>query len=211
MYLVNTPYLLKKFYPSLIWEIPNNNNHVYLTFDDGPTPNITEKVLEILREHKAKATFFCIGKNVEKFPALYNKIIQEGHLTANHSYSHQNGWKLNDTNFISEIEKCKEFVSSSLFRPPYGKITFSQIEKLKPHFRIIMWSILSADFDKNISPQQCLLNSTENLKSGSIVVFHDSEKAKENLLFALPCFLKFCADNNLTTDVLPSFTYSQKQ
>ncbi|CAG0993124.1 Peptidoglycan-N-acetylglucosamine deacetylase [Flavobacteriales bacterium] len=197
MYFVNTPYLLKKFYPGLIWEIPNNHHHVFLTFDDGPTPDITEEVLAVLSKNNAKATFFCTGKNVEKNPAIYQCILQEGHTVGNHSFMHQNGWKTNDIDYIEDVKRGSSLIHSNLFRPPYGKITFSQIEKLKIDFKIVMWSVLSADFDNTISPQQCLKNSIEQIKSGSIIVFHDSEKAKKNMLYTLPRFLEHCHAKNL--------------
>lgn len=206
MYFVNTPYLLKKIYSGLIWEVPNNQNQIFLTFDDGPTPGITEEVLAILRKNNAKATFFCTGKNVEKTPVLYQHIVEEGHAVGNHSFTHQNGWRIKDADFIDDVKKCSNLISSNLFRPPYGKITFSQIDKLKTDFKIVMWSVLSADFDDAVTPQQCLKNSTEQIKSGSIIVFHDSEKAKKNMLYALPRFLEHCHAKNLIPSSLHSLS-----
>ncbi|NUM51976.1 MAG: polysaccharide deacetylase family protein [Flavobacteriales bacterium] len=206
MYFVKTPYLLKKIYSGLIWEVHNNHNQVFLTFDDGPTPGITEEVLTILGKNNAKATFFCTGKNVEKNPVLYQHILQEGHAVGNHSFLHQNGWRINDADYVQDIKRCCNLIDSNLFRPPYGKITFSQIEKLKFDFKIVMWSVLSADFDDTITPQQCLKNSIDQIKSGSIIVFHDSEKAKKNMLYALPRFLEYCHAKNLIPSSLHSLS-----
>lgn len=196
MYLVSPPSLLKKYYgPKVIWNIPSkDDNKLFLTFDDGPHPEVTPQVLAILKEYNAKATFFCVGENVLKYPKIYNDIMQNGHAVGNHTYNHLNGGKTKNEEYISNIKKCSECVSSQLFRPPYGVLTRSQINKLTNDYAIIMWDTLSGDYDKNTSPEKCFQNVVENAKSGSIVVFHDSLKAKTNMLFALSKTLKHFTD-----------------
>lgn len=185
------PAILKKLYPSLYWDINTNEKEVFLTFDDGPHPIITPKVLDILDVYKAKAVFFCVGDNVNKYPDTYKQIIDRGHRTGNHSYNHLNGWKTKDQEYFSNIHKTAEIVNSKLFRPPYGRISSTQIKHLKNEFKIIMWSVLTCDYDKNITNNQCFNYSIKNTVSGSIVVFHDSEKSEKNMMYALPKFLDY--------------------
>ena len=183
------PGIGKLLFPQLIWEIETSEKEMFLTFDDGPHPEITPRVLEILDSYQAKATFFCVGENVEKHPAVYNKILKEGHATGNHGYHHLNGWKTSNRKYLDDVEHCSRLIDSHLFRPPYGRISYLQIGYLKINFRIIMWSVLTYDFDKKLSPQKCLDYSVKFSRPGSIIVFHDSEKASGNMLFALPRFL----------------------
>ena len=152
----------------------------------------------MLEEYNAKATFFCVGDNIRKYPETYREIIRRGHQTGNHTYHHLNGWKTENTTYFNDIEKAKKLIKSDLFRPPYGKISPLQIKKLKQQFRIIMWSVLTYDFSKKLSPEQCLNNALTGLKPGSIVVFHDSEKSADNMFYALPGFLKQCRKKGLT-------------
>ncbi|NQY06467.1 MAG: polysaccharide deacetylase family protein [Flavobacteriaceae bacterium] len=191
MYLTKTPKTLKKLYPRLIWDIASEDKSIYLTFDDGPTPQITPWTLECLSEHKAKATFFCIGKNMERHPEIVQQIIDKGHSIGNHTWSHENGWKTTLDDYQSSILKTEELlhnlnVNNKLFRPPYGRIKKKQIKSLHEEFQIIMWDVLSADFDTNISKEKCLQNCIENADKGSIIVFHDSVKAFERLSYTLP-------------------------
>jgi peptidoglycan/xylan/chitin deacetylase (PgdA/CDA1 family) len=192
-YFVKSPFWIKKFYPDLFWEIPTQQKTIYLTFDDGPHPIITMKVLDLLKIYKAKATFFCIGNNVVKYPEVYKRIIEEGHAVGNHTFNHLNGWKTADDLYLNDINKAMEYIDSNLFRPPYGRISRFQIQQLlKPKYqmKLIMWSVLSGDFDKDISNEKCLNNVLLSTKEGSIVVFHDSEKASEKMLYALPKVLE---------------------
>ncbi len=195
---VKAHWIIKKLFLNYVWEIPNNENKVYLTFDDGPTPEITEWVLSNLKEYNSKATFFCIGDNVRKFPEIFQKVINEGHSIGNHTFNHLNGWKTSASDYIENVklyetehfklntEHCK------LFRPPYGKIKPSQSKILRKFgYKIIMWDIISYDFDAKISKEQCLENVLKNVKRGSIIVFHDSKKAFTNLEYALPRTLDF--------------------
>ncbi len=186
MFLPKPPKIIKALYSQLTWEIPNTENKIYLTFDDGPTPEITEWTLDVLNHYNIKATFFCLGQNVEKHPKLYQRILDEGHAVGNHSYAHPSGWKTNDDDYYDDIEKSQKLINSKLFRPPYGRITKSQAKYLKEHYNIIMWSVLSGDFDVKTSPEKCLNNVLKNTASGAIIVFHDSEKAESNLKYALP-------------------------
>ena len=199
---VKTHWLIKKLFSNYIWDIPNYENKVYLTFDDGPTPEITNWTLELLKSYNAKATFFCIGDNIKKYPEIFQKVIYDGHSIGNHTFNHLNGWKtkkqiyIENTNLF-EIERCKTFANfetenPKLFRPPYGKIKPSQSKILrKSGYKIVMWDVLSEDFDNKISPEQGLKNVLKNVRSGSIIVFHDSKKAFSNLEYILPRTLAF--------------------
>ena len=190
-YFVKTPWWLKKIYPSYEWSRPATDKTVYLTFDDGPHPEATPFVLRQLREHEALATFFCIGKNIEAHPGLYQQIQQEGHRVGNHTYSHLNAWKTNNKEYLTDVARASDLIDSDLFRPPYGRITPFIAKKLPPVMkgqqpRVIMWDVLSADFDTGITPQRCLENVIWNIQPGSIITFHDSAKAFPRLEYALP-------------------------
>lgn len=173
---------------SLIWKLPNTENRLFLTFDDGPIPHLTMEILKILSDFEVKASFFCVGENIQKHPELYERIIADGHEIGNHSYNHLSGWKTPVPLYVENVEKAAAVIPSKLFRPPYGQIKYDQIKLLKSQYQIIMWSILSGDFDPKLSPEECLFNVLQS-KSGDIVVFHDNIKAKEKVLFALPRFL----------------------
>jgi peptidoglycan/xylan/chitin deacetylase (PgdA/CDA1 family) len=194
-YFIKTPWIAKKVFSSYIWSLPADNNEVYLTFDDGPHPTITPWVLNELKNYNAEATFFCIGNNVERYPDVYQKILEEGHATGNHTYHHLNGWKNEDEQYIADVSTASQLIKSNLFRPPYGRIKNSQAKKISNalqtnNARIIMWDVLSADFDSSFTKEQCLNNVLQNVSAGSIIVFHDSEKAFVNLEFVLPETLK---------------------
>jgi peptidoglycan/xylan/chitin deacetylase (PgdA/CDA1 family) len=188
-YIYKTRWWMKIFYPSLIWEVKTSKKEIFLTFDDGPDPEITPWVLDQLKKHNAKATFFCVGENVEKHPNLFKRIQEEGHSIGNHTYSHKNGWHTDCKNYIINIKKCSHIFDSKIFRPPHGRITKKQIKKIKPEYKIIMWSLLSGDFDPKISATECAYNTVQYSKPGSIIVFHDSQKSKEKLYEALPKIL----------------------
>lgn len=196
-YLATMPKLLRNLYKGRVWDIPNEGQEMYLTFDDGSHPEVTVFVLDLLAKFNAKATFFCIGKNVEKYPEIYERILSEGHTVGNHSMRHLNGAKVKDKVYLDDIAEAQNFISSTLFRPPYGRLSNfqqKQLEAVRFNFKIIMWSVLSADFDLSITPQRCLQNVLLHAKTGSIIVFHDSEKARKNLEFALPKTLEYFAD-----------------
>jgi peptidoglycan/xylan/chitin deacetylase (PgdA/CDA1 family) len=189
--------ILSRLYPSITWKRKSADKIIYLTFDDGPVPGITEFVLEELKKRNAKATFFCVGHNIEKHPEVFHKIRTDGHSIGNHTFNHLNGWMTSDQEYFSNIEKCEAQLSSvnqdkakvKLFRPPYGKITRKQIRHLKPEYEIIMWSVLSRDYDKTVGRRNCLSKSIRFTKPGSIIVFHDNVKAERNLRYVLPNYL----------------------
>lgn len=202
-YFVSTPFFIRKIFSDRIWSLSGNPNHIYLTFDDGPHPQITPFVLDELKKYKAKATFFCIGKNVELYSDVYSRIIDEGHAVANHTFSHMNGFKSKDEQYLDDIYRAKKIIDSNLYRPPYGRITrFQQSCLSLPRYNLktIMWSVLSGDFDQGITKEKCLKNVLSNTKKGSIVVFHDSEKAAEKMMYALPEVLKYFSDKGFTFD-----------
>jgi peptidoglycan/xylan/chitin deacetylase (PgdA/CDA1 family) len=206
LYWIKTPQIIKRLFSNQVWDIPNKENKIYLTFDDGPTPEITEWVLGILKENNIKATFFCIGNNIQKHPEIFNKVINDGHGIGNHTFNHKNGWKTTTADYIENVELCQKQllnIKSKIFRPPYGKIKPSQSKKLrKLGYKIIMWDILTADFDAKISKEKCLENATQKVTSGSIIVFHDSIKAFRNLEYALPKTIQILKQRGFVFDVI---------
>ena len=190
MYLVHTPQYVQALFPGLTWKMPTGAKEIYLTFDDGPIPDVTPWVLDTLRQYDAKATFFCVGDNVRKYPVIYDMVVEDGHSVGNHTLNHLSGWSTENISYFHNIRHCARMVQSGLFRPPYGKLRPSQIQFLQRHYRIIMWDVLSADFDQDITPENCFQNVIQNAGPGSIVVFHDSLKAETNLRYALPLVLE---------------------
>ena len=193
-YLVQTPRLVQLFFRNWVWSFSKKEKALYLTFDDGPTPEVTEWTLNQLKKHDAKATFFCIGKNVVQYPKIYQKIIDQGHSIGNHTHNHLKGLKTTTEEYLDNIAKAELVLqnNSKLFRPPYGKFKRSQAKKLrKKGYKIIMWDVLSADFDTTISPEKCLENVIRYTDNGSIIVFHDSVKARKNLYFTLPKIVEY--------------------
>ena len=182
--------LFELIYPNFIWRIPGNEKTIYLTFDDGPIPEVTPWVLEQLEKYEAKATFFCVGENITKHPEVFNKILKPGHSVGNHTHNHLNGWKTPHREYLANFVDFENQHRTLLFRPPYGRIKKKQVlEILKTH-KIIMWSVLTKDYSSSISEEKCLKNAIKNTTNGSIVLFHDSLKAKRNLYYALPRFLE---------------------
>jgi peptidoglycan-N-acetylglucosamine deacetylase len=194
--IIQPPYLAKKVYPEAIWRFSVSDKSVFLTFDDGPHPVITKKVLDILDEYDAKATFFCVGQNVEKFSETFNLIIEKGHAVGNHTFNHLNGWKNSLLSYARNIEKAKELIPSNLFRPPYGRITNKQLRyAMHNNYKLIMWDVLTYDWTLI---QRVELHAKKILKAiqpGSIIVFHDSEKAERNMLFLLKLVLSELSQN----------------
>ena len=196
LYLVKSPGWIKKVFKSRVWEIHTDKKELFLSFDDGPHPVHTSYVLDELKKYNAKATFFCIGKNVLAYPDIYRRIIEEGHATGNHTFDHLNASKTADDAYLNNIKLAGQCIDSKLFRPPYGRISGFLVDQLLlPGFglKTIMWSVLSGDFDVKITTQQCLENVLLNAHAGSIVVFHDSEKASEKMEYALPRVLEYFA------------------
>ena len=227
MYLVKSPLLLKWYYPSLVWNKSRSAKIVYLTFDDGPIPNVTDFVLNTLNSFGIKATFFCIGDNIKKNPEIFELLKKEGHSIGNHTFNHLKGWKTHDDVYTENFLKCQELTQTNLFRPPYGRIKKSQIGKLVDSYQlsvaslqlpidglqfsvlntqesqlqtvnsklqIVMWDVLSGDFDEKLSPEKCYQNVIDNSGNGSIIVFHDSLKAFERLKYALPKTIQYLSD-----------------
>lgn len=186
-----TPALLRKLFPSLTWSIERDDASVYLTFDDGPHPEITPWVMKELDNYGFKATFFCIGDNVRKYPETYQKILDAGHSTGNHSFNHLKGFSTSSTTYFENIEACAKLVKSALYRPPYGQITYAQTKYLSKQYQIIMWSLLVEDWNPKLDQTKKLSLLTSETKSGDIIVFHDSEKAFENLKVILPAYLEY--------------------
>ena len=206
-YFVKTPWWLKKIYPSYIWDISTKEKKVYLTFDDGPHEKATPYVLDELKKYDAKASFFCIGKNVIDHPAIYARIKEEGHSTGNHTYNHLNGWDTSDADYLGDVAEASKCIQSSLFRPPYGRIRSFQARHIgvamkATSAKVIMWDVLSGDFDDGITKEQCLENVILNVKRGSIVVFHDSEKAFRHLQYCLPRTLTYLSGEGFHFETL---------
>lgn len=231
MYLVKTPFLLKKLYPSsLLWNKSRDHKVIFLTFDDGPIPIVTPWVLKTLKNFNVKATFFCIGENITKHPEIFEQLKADGHSIGNHTYNHLKGWKTDDTTYIDNFQQCQNLTQTNLFRPPYGRIKRSQIDLLKnqelryenqetifkteklilntqisileSQISIVMWDVLSGDFDIKLSPEICLKNVLKHTENGSIVVFHDSLKAFDRLEYTLPKSLEFWLKQGYTFEIL---------
>jgi peptidoglycan/xylan/chitin deacetylase (PgdA/CDA1 family) len=202
-----TPLVVKKLFPDYVWEIPTQSKELYLTFDDGPTPHVTDWVLDTLKSYHAKATFFCIGSNVKNHPELFNKIVEEGHSIGNHTHNHIKGWKTKTKLYLENVLEAEktidveinQLIKTNLFRPPYGQIKPKQGEKLMDlGYKIVMWDVLSFDWDKTISKQECFDFVISKSKNGSIIVFHDSEKASNNMKFALPKVLEYFTEKGFS-------------
>ncbi|WP_370477166.1 polysaccharide deacetylase family protein [Tamlana flava] len=198
---IKTPLVAKKMFPSYIWDIPSTEKVIYLTFDDGPTLEITNWALNTLKQYNAKATFFCIGNNVEKHPEIFQNILKAGHVIGNHTFNHVKGWKTKTEDYLTEVDKAQKIIELhqspivNLFRPPYGQITPKQGKKLiEVGYKIIMWDVLSFDWDKSVMPETCLNNVIDKTVNGSIIVFHDSIKASKNMQYALPKVLNYFSE-----------------
>lgn len=208
MIIYRTPALLRWLYPGLLWRMPVGENKLYLTFDDGPIPELTPWILEVLARQNVKATFFCVGDNVQKHPTIFEETRAAGHELANHTYHHVKGWQMSTANYLKEVAQCDEVLAplgerkKRLFRPPYGRISRKQIAQLLPHYEIVMWDVLTADYDSRQSPQDCLRNSLQSTRDGSIVVFHDNVKASNNIRYALEPYIAGCLEQGYTFHTL---------
>ena len=205
-----TPFFLPLLYSTLTWRLPSQSNTLYLTFDDGPVPGPTDFVLETLKKFGAKATFFCIGENIRKHSSLLKEIADNGHAIGNHTFNHINGWRTSAENYRSNIELCRNEIVAQLglafdiqvlFRPPFGRISRHQIRILSD-YRIIMWDVLSIDYNKDLKPEKCLRNTIAASRPGSIIVFHDSYKAERNLTYALPRFIEHYMDQGFVFNTI---------
>ncbi|MCL2727625.1 MAG: polysaccharide deacetylase family protein [Bacteroidales bacterium] len=200
--LFRPPIIIRRIFPSLIWHFSDQEKGLFLTFDDGPSPEVTPWVLDQLDKFDVKATFFCLGKNVEMYPQLYADIIKRGHATGNHSYSHIKGWGMDTALYIADVDTAAEFIHSNLFRPPYGRIGPHLAKMLSERYKIVMWNVLSRDYSRSLSGKRCARNVIRHLKPGAIVVFHDSVKSAQNLWYALPLVLRAIKDRELECKVI---------
>lgn len=204
MNIYHPPQWLRKLYPSMIWNIADGEKVIYLTFDDGPTPEVTDWVLDLLDEYNAKATFFCIGRNVDRYPDIFNRVVEKEHAVGNHTYSHLNGWRSSTQEYVDDVQLAAQHVQTKLFRPAYGRIKSSQIKALKAlGFTMYLWDVLSEDYSRRNTPEKCLGYVNKYTSAGSIIVFHDSEKAKQNLYGCLPEVLKIYSQQGYVFKSLP--------
>jgi peptidoglycan/xylan/chitin deacetylase (PgdA/CDA1 family) len=187
---VHPPAIYRALFPSAQWRIPGHR-HVFLTFDDGPHPRITPWVLDLLRDYGLHATFFCVGENVDRYPDIYRRILFEGHSVGNHTYNHLQGLKVHTKLYLNDVEKAAGIIDSRLFRPPHGILRFNQFRSLRKSYRIVMWDVVTRDYDSRLAPEEILSVVYRSVREGSIVVFHDSEKAEGNLLKTLPPTIDF--------------------
>lgn len=190
MYLIRSPFYLRWLYPEVTWNKSRKEKNIYLTFDDGPIPEITPWILDTLLKYDVKATFFCVGENIKKNPLIFQRIINEGHQIGNHTYNHLKGWDYEDKDYLDNVYLCQKLTKTRLFRPPYARAKKSQLRILKDDFEIIYWDVLSGDFDLQLSPQKCLSNVLSNTRNGSIIVFHDNIKAIPRVEYVLPKILE---------------------
>ncbi|MFB2118706.1 polysaccharide deacetylase family protein [Parapedobacter sp. 2B3] len=186
MYTVRPPVFLTWFYPALTWHRSRAEKRIFLTFDDGPIPDVTPFVINTLKNYGIKATFFCVGENIKKHPDLFAHLVENGHRIGNHTYNHLNGWQTPDDVYLQNTDRCQQLMHTNLFRPPYGRGRRSQYKRLRETYDIIMWDVLSGDFDVKLSPDKCLRNVIDHTRNGSIVVFHDNVKALPRITYALP-------------------------
>ena len=190
-------------FTSFLWHKNRREPVVFLTFDDGPTPEVTAFVLELLKSFDFKATFFCIGDCVKKYPAIYKEILQEGHAVGNHTHNHLNSWSVLRSRYVRNVDKASRFIDSNLFRPPYGKLSYRKYKAiLERGYEIVLWDVLSGDFDKNRKPTSILENLYTNTQNGSIIVFHDSKKCFKTLKKVLPAYFSFLEEKGLTSKSL---------
>jgi len=196
MYFVKTPAFFKYLFPNGTWKVETGVKKLFLTFDDGPIPQITPWILDTLAAYDAKATFFCVGENAERYPELVNRIVQEGHSIGSHTYNHLNGWNIDNNTYFLNVRKGAKIVGSNLFRPPYGKLKPKQAHFLSKHYQIVMWDILSGDFDTKLSLEQVYHNIIDHLEQGSIIVMHDSLKTMHHIQYSLPRLLQFAGKND---------------
>jgi peptidoglycan/xylan/chitin deacetylase (PgdA/CDA1 family) len=202
-----TPSTLQRVFSSFVWKIPQEKPTIYLTFDDGPIPELTPWVIEVLKEYKAKATFFCVGDNIQKHSAIFRNLIDEEHSIGNHTYSHLNAWKTDRKIYLQDIQDCQKEIekrngNTRFFRPPYGKLNFYLRTEIQKNYQIVLWDVLSYDFDEQLSRENCLKNVLKNTENGSIIVFHDNIKATRNLIYTLPRLIEHFGEKGFVFDKL---------
>ena len=202
-YWVKTPTIFKVLFPQLVWNFAENEQKVFLTFDDGPSTSVTDSILTILEEEKVRATFFCIGKNVKKNPELADKILKKGHSIGNHSMTHVNGWRTRNNSYLSNINEASEFINSNLFRPPFGRFNIYSLHQILKKYKLVMWDVLSGDFDEKTEEKAVINNVINNVANGSIIVFHDNNKSKEKTLSALIKTIKKLKEKGFSFEAIP--------
>ena len=208
MYLIKTPRVIQKLFPDFHWNISGDEQKtIYFTFDDGPVPSVTPWVLEQLARFNARATFFCVGDNVRRYPEVFRQVVDAGHVVGHHTMHHLDGWKSENVPYFHDVRHGALQVRSEIFRPPYGRLKPAQARFLSRHYQVVMWDVLSGDFDPEITAETCYQNVVRNARPGSIVVFHDSVKAEDKLRAVLPRLLQYYADlgyrfGALTPDLL---------
>ena len=201
--IVRVPDIIRPLFGKVIWrKILPSSKVIYLTFDDGPVPEVTEKVLTILHKYGCKATFFCVGDNVRKHPDIYRKIIAEGHHTGNHTFHHLKGFKTKTVDYLKDVDEAANYIQSDLFRPPYGRIKWSQLRKLKKRYQVVYWDVLTYDYNASLSPEKIFENVRKFARNGSVIVFHDSLKSKKNVLEALPISIEYLKNEGFQFGVL---------
>lgn len=193
--------MLKWLFPNVVWSIEDNEG-IYLTFDDGPTPGVTEWILQTLERYDAKATFFVLGKNVEMYPDLYQMILDKGHKIGNHTYSHQKGWNMPLDRYIEDVDLAGDMLHTELFRPPYARITRTQLRQISQRYRVVMWNVLSRDYNRQLSPRACLRGTIKGLRGGDIISLHDSDKSFRNTSYVLPFLLRKAQELGLKCKIL---------
>lgn len=210
MYLIKTPTFIQNIFPNFLWSKPEEDKTLYLTFDDGPIPEVTPWVLEQLANYNAKGTFFCVGENIVKHPEVFEQVKAARHSVGNHTQNHLNGWTTDNLAYFHNIRHCARLVDSDLFRPPYGRLKPKQANFLQRHYTIVMWDVLSGDFDTNITGEQCFQNVLRGTKDGSIIVFHDSIKARPRLEYVLPRVLEHYSKLGYKFETLVSNSVQQE-
>ena len=203
MYPSKTPQLLQQLFPGLLCRVQGEGNVVYLTFDDGPTPGVTDEVLDVLAQYQAKATFFCLGRQVQRHPELYGRIVAAGHRVGNHSQTHPDGWRTDTRTYLQDVAEAEKVIDTDFFRPPYGRLRPAQYTTLKKKYRIVMWDVMPADFDTSRTPDDCYQIMQNHVSPGSIIVLHDSEKAYPRLKEILPRFLEEYSAKGFRFEALP--------
>ena len=200
---IHPPRIITRWFPSAVWKLDSFEKNVYLTFDDGPIPDVTPWVLDLLRKEEVRATFFCVGENVARYPDIYDEIIRQGHSVGNHTFSHLKGRSCSAIEYFDNIDAAADYIDSNLFRPPHGLMTIEQYKYLSGHYKIIMWDIVSRDFDRNTTPDEVYNNVNRFVSRGSIITFHDSVKAFHNLRTALPRVIKMLKDKGYRLEPIP--------
>jgi len=203
MTIYSAPFWLRILYPRhLLWRVPTTRREVFLTFDDGPIPEVTPRVLKILEKYQVKATFFCVGENVQKYPDVFSLLKSGGHAVGNHTFHHLKAWKTSLHDYLSDVEQCDAMVGSRFFRPPHGQINRLIAVKLQRKYKIMMWSALTDDYDKNLDGEQCLVHAKKHTRPGAIIVFHDSLKARQQMEYALPLYIEYCLGEGYSFGIL---------